>query len=102
MLDLLLESALRSLALGVAVWLGLALLRVRNPRTQMTAWTVVLPLVGMPTFRTPVFLWKILTISPMSLRRKGSPPVGRRNIRLPLPMLVVTLSISSSDSSCLR
>jgi hypothetical protein len=42
MLDLLLESALRSMALGVAVWLGLALLRVRNPRTQMTAWTVVL------------------------------------------------------------
>lgn len=42
MFDLLLESALRSLALGVAVWLGLALLRVRNPRTQMTAWTVVL------------------------------------------------------------
>ena len=42
MLDLLLESALRSLALGVAVGLGLALLRVRNPQTQMTAWTVVL------------------------------------------------------------
>jgi hypothetical protein len=42
MLDLLLESSLRSLALGVAVWLGLALLRVRNPRAQMTAWTVVL------------------------------------------------------------
>jgi BlaR1 peptidase M56 len=42
MLDLLLESALRTLALGVAVWLGLALLRVRNPRAHMTAWTVVL------------------------------------------------------------
>src|SRR5215471_14933252 len=42
MLDLLLESALRSLALGVAVWLGLALLRVRSPRAHMTAWTVVL------------------------------------------------------------
>jgi beta-lactamase regulating signal transducer with metallopeptidase domain len=42
MLELLLESALRSLALGVAVWLGLALLRVRNPRAHMTAWTVVL------------------------------------------------------------
>jgi hypothetical protein len=39
---LLLESALRSLMLGVAVWLGLTLLRVRNPRAQMTAWTVVL------------------------------------------------------------
>ena len=42
MLELLLESALRSLALGVAVGLALALLRVRSPRTQMTAWTVVL------------------------------------------------------------
>ena len=51
---------------------------------------------------TPVFLWKILTISPMSLRRNGSPPVGSRNIRLPLPMLAVTLSISSRESSCLR
>ena len=42
MIDLLLESALRSLALGAAVWLGLTVLRVRNPRAQMTAWTVVL------------------------------------------------------------
>jgi hypothetical protein len=42
MLDVLLESALRSLVLGVAVWLGLVLLRVRNPRAHMTAWTVVL------------------------------------------------------------
>jgi BlaR1 peptidase M56/Domain of unknown function (DUF3471) len=42
MLALLLESALRSLMLGGAVWLGLALLRVRNPRAHMTAWTVVL------------------------------------------------------------
>ena len=63
---------------------------------------VVLPLVGMPTFRTPVFLWKILMISPMSFRRNGSPPVGRRNMRLPFPIVVVTLSISSSVSSCLR
>jgi hypothetical protein len=42
MMDLLLESALRSLVLGGAIWLVLALLRVRNPRAQMTAWTVVL------------------------------------------------------------
>jgi hypothetical protein len=49
MVDLLLESALRSLALGGAVWLGLTLLRVRNPRTEMTAWTVVLAVaVAMP------------------------------------------------------
>src|SRR5215470_1316509 len=42
MMALLVESALRSLALGGAVWLGLALLRVRNPHAHMTAWTVVL------------------------------------------------------------
>jgi len=42
MVGLLLESALRSLALGGAVWLGLTLLRVRNPHTHMTAWIVVL------------------------------------------------------------
>ena len=42
MLALLLKSALRLLALGGVVWLGLKLLRVRNPHAQMTAWTVVL------------------------------------------------------------
>ena len=35
MLGLLLESALRSLALGGAAWLGLTVLRVRNPHTHM-------------------------------------------------------------------
>jgi hypothetical protein len=42
MLALLLESALRSLALALAVWLALRVLRVRNPSVRMTAWTVVL------------------------------------------------------------
>jgi beta-lactamase regulating signal transducer with metallopeptidase domain len=42
MLALLLESALRSLLLGAAVWLGLKLFRVRNPHALMTAWTLVL------------------------------------------------------------
>jgi beta-lactamase regulating signal transducer with metallopeptidase domain len=41
-MELLVESALRSLALGGIVWLGLTLLRVRNPHAHMTAWTVVL------------------------------------------------------------
>ena len=42
MLALLLEAALRSLALGALVWLGLRLLCVRDPRAHMTAWTIVL------------------------------------------------------------
>ena len=42
MLALLVESALRSLVLGVAVWLGLKLFRLRNPQLQMMVWMVVL------------------------------------------------------------
>jgi hypothetical protein len=42
MLVLLAESALRSIALGAAVGLGLWLLRMRSPQLRMTAWTGVL------------------------------------------------------------
>jgi hypothetical protein len=42
MLALLMESALRSLLVGLAVWLGLRIFRVRSPHLQMTAWMVVL------------------------------------------------------------
>jgi hypothetical protein len=42
MLVQLLESSVRSVALGIAVWLALRILRVRNPHVQMTAWTAVL------------------------------------------------------------
>ena len=42
MLSLLLELALRSLLLGATVWLGLRLIRPRDPRVHMTTWTVVL------------------------------------------------------------
>jgi hypothetical protein len=41
-LAILAESALRSLLLGGVVWIGLNLLRVRNPHFHMTSWMVVL------------------------------------------------------------
>jgi hypothetical protein len=41
-LAILAESALRSLLLGGVVWIGLNLLRVRNPHVHMTSWIVVL------------------------------------------------------------
>jgi hypothetical protein len=66
MLELLLESALRSLALGVAVWLGLALLRVRNPRAHMTAWTVVL----VASLAMPVLMHRFTVTIPA-----GAPPL---------------------------
>jgi bla regulator protein blaR1 len=37
MLAILAEAALRSFVLGSVVWLGLTILRVRNPYVQMTA-----------------------------------------------------------------
>jgi hypothetical protein len=42
MLAILAESALRSLVLGGVVWIGLNLLRVRNPNLHMTCWAMVL------------------------------------------------------------
>src|SRR5262245_5147380 len=42
MLALLGESALRSLLLGVTVWIGLKVLRVKNPHVHMMSWTLVL------------------------------------------------------------
>jgi len=59
MLALLLEAALRSLALGGVVWLGLKLLRVRDLRAQMTAWTVVL----VASLSMPLIMdWVMLTL----------------------------------------
>lgn len=42
MMSLLLESAVRSLALGAAIWLGLKALRVRSPAVKSMVWTVAL------------------------------------------------------------
>ena len=41
MLALLIESALRSLLVGLAVWVGLRIFGVRSPPLRMMAWTVV-------------------------------------------------------------
>ena len=42
MLPLLLDSAARSLLLGLAVWLTLKLVRLRDTRTETAIWTAVL------------------------------------------------------------
>ena len=59
MLAILAESALRSLVLGGAVWVGLHLFRVRNPHVQMTCWAVVL----IASLAMPVLMhWTTVTI----------------------------------------
>ena len=66
MLVQLLEAALRSFALGGAVWLSLRFLRIHHPQTRMTAWTLVL----MASLSMPALMhWATVTIPTYS-----SPP----------------------------
>ena len=107
MLALLLESALRSLLLGGAVWLGLKLLRVKNPHAHMTAWTLVLvaslampALMRLVTVTIPTagpaplaqIIWPTPAVAPPALERGPqaagpivSAPAGVENQALSLP-----------------
>ena len=103
MLWLLLESALRSLALGGAVWLGLKALRVRNPLLELTAWTMVLVaaltmplLLQAATVTIPVRLPVPISIA---YNRRPSPPapieasMGPAPSLAPQPQAATTLPI---------
>jgi len=58
---LIIESALRSLALAAAVWAGLAVLRVRSPQLEKTIWTTVLAgAIAMPA----VVQWQLTSVFP--------------------------------------
>ena len=64
MLAILAESALRSLLLGGVVWIGLNLLRVRNPHVHMTSWVIVL----VASLAMPLLMhWTTVTITPTPL-----------------------------------
>ena len=92
MLAILAESALRSLLLGSAVWVGLNLLRVRNPHVHMTCWvmvlvaslsipllmhwtTVTITLAPLPV-PTPEHLWPANSPLPELLRSSPPPELG--------------------------
>lgn len=60
MLTILAESALRSLVLGSVVWVGLNLLRIRNPHVHMTSWVLVL----VASLAMPLLMhWTTVTIT---------------------------------------
>jgi hypothetical protein len=60
MLAVLAESALRSFVLGSIVWIGLNLLRVRNPHVHMTSWAMVL----IASLSMPLLMhWMTVTIT---------------------------------------
>src|SRR5262249_22632693 len=84
MVELLVESALRSLALGGIVWLALASLRVRNPHAHMTAWTVVL--IG--SLAMPLLIHRLTLTIPVL--PPSSPAVGALTSALSSPPDVVS------------
>jgi hypothetical protein len=67
MLAILAEAALRSFMLGSVVWLGLKLLRVRNPHLQMTSWVLVLTAsLAMPLLMQWIRLTVIVPSAPLA------------------------------------
>ncbi len=80
MLALLLESAIRSLGLGAAVWVGLKAARVRSTRVQMTAWTLVLMAA---VFMPALMRWPTVTITAPSVPLVRWAPSPARNAPVP-------------------
>src|SRR6185295_5339868 len=86
MLAILAESALRSLLLGGVVWIGLNLLRARNPHIQMTSWVVVLA----ASLAMPLLMhWTTVTIT-----LKALPVPAAENLWPAGPALLEPLSPS--------
>ncbi len=75
MLAILAESALRSLLLGSVVWIGLNLLRVRNPHVHMTSWVMVL----VASLSMPLLMhWTTVSITLDALPVPAPEPVARQ------------------------
>jgi bla regulator protein blaR1 len=98
-LSILAESALRSLLLGGVVWIGLNLLRVRNPHLHMTSWIVVLA----ASLSMPLLMhWTTVTVTLKALpvaAPENMWPVGTALLEplFPsLPLDAVTPSASSA------
>jgi hypothetical protein len=75
MLALLMEAALRSLLLGLAVWLGLRVFRVRSPHFQMTAWIVALAAsLAMPVLMRGNLTLTLPAATPALIKIERLPP----------------------------
>ena len=83
MLTILAESALRSLLLGGAVWVGLNLLRIRNPHIHMTSWvTVLVASLSMPL----LMHWTTVTITLDPSQVPSPENIWAANSLLPEPL----------------
>jgi len=98
MMSLLLESAVRSLMLGIAIWAGLTLLRVRSPAIRSLVWTVALIaslampalIAGMqetaPALPAPALLAGALPYVPGPLLQAIGPIAMQPPVGAPMPM----------------
>jgi len=86
-LAILAESALRSLLLGGVVWIGLNLLRVRNPHFHMTCWAMVLVAsLSMPLLMRWTTVTVTVTAPPAPAAEHPWPAGGTWSIPSPEPL----------------
>jgi beta-lactamase regulating signal transducer with metallopeptidase domain len=99
MLAVLAESALRSLLLGGIVWVGLKILRVRNPHLQMTCWIMVLVVsLAMPL----LMHWTTVTVTLEPLPAPASHPVWAAELGMDGPLLELLTPSASAQNGLSR
>lgn len=74
MLDILAEATLRSIGLAAAVWLGLRIVRVQQPRLKFVAWTLVLATALVMPF---AMRWHMVEIAAPSRIAHAAPILGQ-------------------------
>ena len=92
------EAALRSLALAGLVWLGLKLLRIRNPHLEKSIWTtVLLGALAMPA----LMRWTLTPQIPIASNALQSISVGGAMMSTPGRWLTVVVLIYATVASVL-
>lgn len=99
MMSVLLDASLRSLLLGLAVWVGLRLWRVRNPQIEATAWIVVLSAaLSMPLLLRWPILHLVSTVAPpLPLDLPSTVPPAEPHARAVLGPIVPALPLRHDD-----
>jgi beta-lactamase regulating signal transducer with metallopeptidase domain len=90
MITVIVEAALRSLALATLAWLGVTVLRIRNPHIQKSVWTtVLLGALAMPA----LMQWTLLPQIPIASSALPSISIGGAMIPTPSRWLSVVVLI---------
>jgi len=96
MIPLLLEAAIRSLAVGAVAWLGLRLLRVNDPRLEKIIWVTVLAGASVMPWLMRIPVAHGWTVPPVVLHAVSVPgvsavPPAHANVLLVIYLAVATI-----------